>query len=458
MLLDMFMPALKTIGGAFPQMEIGKSQSLLAKMLPQSVGAGVPRTTADVLKLYGDSPLLRMVAGRISSDSAAQTWAMFVPRVQSKTNNRHARKIASMSNGRRHKEIERFTKAQDLIEMEEHPILTMLRGNDIMLGSVFRRLTQLHIDLVGEAFWMLTPNAAGVPDRALIVPPSWVTSTPNQENGQVFEVSIQQFVMEVPHDKMIWFLDPNPAAPYSRGLGTGATLGDELEVEEFTAKHVKRFFLNSARPEILIAGPNLGVESAKALEQRWLSKLQGFNNRYLPFFMNAPDGMSLHEMSQDFESMQLTELRKHQRDIVMQTFGVSPEVFGVVENSNRSTIDAADFLIAKHVLTPRLEFQRETMQQRLVPMYPEVGAIIDYDSPIDSDKEFNYKVAKAAPWTLTTNEWRAMQNLDVMEGGDEERLAPSKMLPVDLLGQDLSEDDADDDGEEDKPNSDDEDS
>jgi hypothetical protein len=37
----------------------------------------------------------------------------------------------------------------------------------------------------------------------------------------------------------------------------------------------------------------------------------------------------------------------------MQVYGIPPEKLGIVENSNRSTIDSADYLFAKSILVPQ---------------------------------------------------------------------------------------------------------
>jgi HK97 family phage portal protein len=430
---DLTSGAVKSMLDVFvgPQLQLTQGSGFIAKFLPSMAGA--PKTTEDILKFFGQSPLLRMVGGRIAQDVASQTWNVYTPTSRKAADIRHARKIALMPVKKRHEEIKYAVNSGDMKEIDQHPILNILyRGNDVMLGSVFRKLTQLHLDLVGEAFWLLVRNRAGVPFQAFLVPPSWVASTPTSQNGNTFEVRYGQLQLDVPAEEMVWFLDPNPATPYERGLGTGKVLADELEIEEFATKHVKTFFLNRARPEVLITGPNLSKESADRLEARWLERLQGFQRAYMPFFMNAPDGMKLHELSQDFESMQLMELRKHERDMVIQTFGVPPEVFGVIENSNRSTIDAADYLMAKHVLVPRLDVLRETMNETIMLEYGDESVVLDYDSPVDQDKEFNYKVAKAAPYSRTVDEWRELQGLDKIDGG-EQRYIPNNYIGVDQL-------------------------
>jgi hypothetical protein len=86
---------------------------------------------------------------------------------------------------------------------------------------------------------------------------------------------------------------------------------------------------------------------------------------------------------------------------------VPPEIFGILTSSNRATITVSNFLYCTWVIVPRLEFQRETLQIRLVPEYDR-RLILDYVSPVMENKEFILEVAKAAPWSLSTDEWREL--------------------------------------------------
>jgi hypothetical protein len=119
-------------------------------------------------------------------------------------------------------------------------------------------------------------------------------------------------------------------------------------------------------------------------------------------------------LTQTLQSMEITTLSDAKRDTVVQVFGVPPEVVGIIENSNRATIQGADHIFAKYVLEPRLEFLRSYFQERLAPEY-DARIIIDYQSPVGEDKEFMLKVATAAPWSRRVNEWRELQGLDPLE-------------------------------------------
>jgi hypothetical protein len=93
-----------------------------------------------------------------------------------------------------------------------------------------------------------------------------------------------------------------------------------------------------------------------------------------------------------------------------------PEIFGIIENSNRSTIDAADYLMGKYVLVPRLEFMRIILQQQLIEKYDE-RLILDYVSPVVEDKEFELQVTQAHPSNFTIDEIRELANRRKIEGG-----------------------------------------
>ena len=205
--------AFADVFGGYQDQVSQRTGSLLAKFLPTTRATSPPKTVAELLKFYGESPLLRMVGGRISSDVAAQNWRVYAATSSKSVDVRYARSVKAMPSRARQPEVRTAIKQGDLREIESHPILTMIRnGNDYMLGPVMMKLTQLHLDLVGEAFWILSPNMAGVPSQAILVPPSWVDKTP-ENTDDTFLVKYGQFEIEVPRTEMVWFIDANPAKP-----------------------------------------------------------------------------------------------------------------------------------------------------------------------------------------------------------------------------------------------------
>lgn len=123
----------------------------------------------------------------------------------------------------------------------------------------------------------------------------------------------------------------------------------------------------------------------------------------------------------------MVPLRQHERDMILQvTGGIPPEMLGIVENSNRATIDAATLLMAEQVVIPRLEFQRSYFQEFLVRDYDE-RLIVDYVSPVREDIEAQAEALKATPWAATVNEHRQRAGLPPLEDEAEGKLHPIPM-------------------------------
>jgi len=234
------------------------------------------------------------------------------------------------------------------------------------------------------------------------IPPTWVTELPRNE-GNFYLIVAPGGVMHVPKQALIWLYHPNPADPYDRGTGIGHALGDELETDEYAAKHLKAWFRNRARPDILIHGESLSMDNVKRLSEDWMTKLSNASGFNKPYFINRK--ITVDVLSQNFKDMELSTLRKDERDIFIHVYGMPPEIFGIIENSNRATIDAADYLMGRYIVVPRLEFMRVMLQTQLIEQFDE-RLILDYVSPVQEDREYELKVMTAKPAAFTVDEWR----------------------------------------------------
>ena len=141
-------------------------------------------------------------------------------------------------------------------------------------------------------------------------------------------------------------------------------------------------------------------------EEDWLRKSGGFWRAFKPYFLTKEVGV--HQMDVNWRSLQMIQIREHERNVVIQQFGMPPELLGVLESSNRATIGAADYLFSRYVVQPRLEMWRGVLQDKLVPEFDE-RLILDYVSPVRADETLQLQAATAAPHTLTVDEWRALQ-------------------------------------------------
>ena len=408
----------KAAVGTFDESSAKQAWGLLSGVLPGDVGTPPARGTREYLRAYSEMPWLRAVASRVATAVAAAEWQLYIKGKPGKgrrdfalqRSNDHAHRKALMETARLH---------DDLRQIEEHPLLDLMHSaNSLQTGQQMRKVTQLHIDLTGEAFWLKERDALGTVVGVWPIPPDWVINTPTPVTRR-FRVSFRGWRGEIPDTEMLWMSDPDPSNPYARGTGSVQALADELETDEYAAKHMKAFFYNRARPDLLV-WPKTGVmrpEAVARFEEEWLGQSQGFWKAFKPYFLTREVGVK--ELDQNFRSLEIVKIREQERNTVIQQFGMPPELLGVIENSNRATINAADYLMSRYVVQPRLEFIRAVLQERLVPEYDE-RLILDYVSPVQRDEEAQLKAAIAAPWAQSVDEWREMQGRAKLDGGKGE--------------------------------------
>jgi HK97 family phage portal protein len=351
-------------------------------------GTAPRRGTLELMRAYRDMPWLRAVLDRIASSIASSEWMLFRKR------------------------------GDERVQITSHPLIDLLNQfNPSMTGRSAWHLLETWVDLKGEAFLIAERNGAGVPVELWPVPPHWVKETPSRDKP-FFQISQGSFRKDVPAEEMIWLRIHDPENPYARGVGLAEALADELDTDEYASKHTKAWFYNRAVPDILVGVKGANEPQLKRAKQLWENSNRGAQRSHKSHWHSGD--LTVEQLSQTFSDMQLVALREFERNAIIQTFGVPPEILGIVENSNRSTIDAASYIFSQWVLTPRLDFLKSELNFRLAPLFGS-DLELDFVSPVPVDKEHTLSVLKAAPHVFTADEVRGMAEHDEMgekNGGD----------------------------------------
>lgn len=377
------------------------------------------------LEAYNQMPWLRATVGKIAGGVASLEWG--ITRTigpDGKTTRRRDLQRAQID--RRQKILSAMVDQGNAEPVFEHPALDLLNDPCPLLeGKAFWILSQIYYEIPGEVFW-LVERAEGVNEKGLAtglpvalwpIPPTWVTRTPTPDRPTFDIERGTMSITDIPPRELWWLKNPDPVNPYARGMGSALSLADELDADESAARMVSWSFYNRGQGDQLVSLPEATKKELDAFRNNWQANLVGVTNALKTHFVNVKAEVS--QLSHDFQHLQVLELRKFSRDIVRQVQGIPPEVLGIVENSNRATIEAADFMFGKHVIIPRAEIWREFLQERLIPEY-DARAVIDYVSPITEDKEFALKVSMVAPQAFKQNELRRLAGFDPLkdaEGG-----------------------------------------
>lgn len=313
--------------------------------------------------------------------------------------------------------------------IENHEIYNLLENpcpsDRELTGWTIRYFVFACYDLVGEAYLLKVRDPRGKVIALQPVAPSWVVQTPSA-TAKYWEIyplgTAGGNSIFVPVEDVICFKDIDLNDPYGRGRGTSEAIGDEIQTDEYSAKYAKNLFFNDATPSAIIYAPQGDKETADQIKQSWLQKMAGFHHAKEPMVLTG-EGSKFEKISQNPTELDFVNSRKFLRDSVNEHYQLPPEVMGILQNSNRSTIDDAEYFLNKNVLADRLQmFERVINIQLLWEDFDkERTLILKHENNITEDIAQKLQILNdgLSRGVLTVNDWRIGMGFEADEkGGD----------------------------------------
>lgn len=312
--------------------------------------------------------------------------------------------------------------------VNDHEALDFLRsGSEFLTALQSGVVHYAYMDLVGDSFWLIGRGSDGKPASYLPVPPTWVLDVPNGSvDGKYIVSPPNSTPIDVDAKDMFWFKNPDPVDPMRRGTSLTRAANMEIQVEAAATNHLYSFLKNRARPDLMIMGTAtapMQETDVRRLEEAWLPRFQGTNNAGKPFFSAAE--LSVKEIGASMRDHEMATLRKDETDYIAQLYGVPPEIFGRVTNSNRATIEGADYLYNSHVISPRVKMTVSILDARLRYEFQSMrGLKLRHESPIKENLELALKAMVAGPWAFKVNDYRAVAGMPPLPGEDGQARPP----------------------------------
>ena len=359
--------------------------------------------TRDLLELYHTNPRLNAV--RIIANKCASTDLYLYDRADFRKNKSKAEVIEN----------------HEIYELLENPC----PADRDLTGWTVRYFVFACYTLVGEAYLLKVRDAGGKVLGLQPVAPSWVIQQPtvNQRFWEIYPFGTAGGnSIVVPVEDVISFKDIDLNDPYGRGRGTSEAIGDEIQSDEYASKYAKNLFFNDATPSAIIYAPQGNKETADQIKQSWLQKMAGFRHAKEPMVLTG-EGSKFEKISQTPTELDFVESRKYLRDSANEHFHIPPEIMGILQNSNRSTIDSAEYLLNKNVLADYLRmFERVINSQLLWEDYDkERKFVLHHENNISEDIAQKLQILNdgLSRGVLTVNDWRIGMGFEADEkGGD----------------------------------------
>jgi SPP1 gp7 family putative phage head morphogenesis protein len=400
-------------GTAMPQGQEMLAGVLWGRQAPQ-------RGTRELLDAYRRLPFFHAIVRRIAEDVAAVPWQVLAP--SSKKRGRgFYRSLRSVPEHLRRNRIISALKDGELQVLEDHPFLKLLDTMNPALGgfdSWF--VSQLHLDIIGQAPMLRDNNAVGLPVQLWPVPPHWVAEAPTAGRPR-YRVSYGSWYKELEEREMVWLRVPDPGDPYGRGTSYGTAVSDELDVDELRSRYAKNFFYNDATPAAIIQLANAAQPETDRLRDALNDRHRGPGRNGVAFVTNRE--IKYEQLQQPMRDMQFAEISPLGRNLLLETLQFPRGLLGLRDSATRASIAFDEYLYYRGCVVPRKERQLGGLQPLLDEYDPEEKRLLlSYENPVPDDKEAERDHMVQVPSAFTLNEHREQGGKAPLEGEEGQKL------------------------------------
>jgi HK97 family phage portal protein len=294
--------------------------------------------------------------------------------------------------------------------------------NNWQTSFEWREQAVMHVALWGDAYSELVPGASGAIDQIVPLHPSRM-KVETLENGRLRysyrEAGGRQTVYS---DEQILHLR-GPSDDGVHGISIVEECREAIALARACEVHGARFFGAGARPGFILSTENqLNADARRELAENWNRKHRGPHNAHETAVLTG--GLKPYEVPYASNSdSQYLELREHQLREIARLFRIPGYLLGIEPGSPQSEIQ-----FVTHTIMPWLRRFESAFMRDLIVDDEKYLAEFDVRGLLRGDAASRSAYYRAM-WDIgvvSTNDIRASENLDPVDGGDE-RYRPLNM-------------------------------
>jgi len=280
----------------------------------------------------------------------------------------------------------------ELKPITDHPFLDLMKTiNPFFNRFEILAITQIFLEITGNAYWWLVKDNLGIPRELWYLPSHWVQVIPSKTEfvaGYIMRVPGEAQPVPFAADEVIQFKFPTLHDPH---YGTPPMFGAIMDVD--LNKNIKtygiNFMKNDARPSgILSTEKALTEPMYNRLMTAWRLKYGGSKNAGKIAILEK--GLKYQQIGSGLGDINFPDAQRSVRDGILAAFGVPASKLGLVEDVNRANAEAADFTYQNETIVPRLILLEEKLNEKFIPLY-DSKLVVKFDNPVPKDKEFRLK-------------------------------------------------------------------
>jgi len=309
-------------------------------------------------------------------------------------------------------------KGYEVEEVNEHPYLELIKAvNPMMNGFELWELTSLYLDIIGNCYWYLRPNGAGLPGEIWVLQGQYVKIIPDAMSlvaGYTYQP--KQTMIKLSYEEVIQYKYPNLSDLYY-GFSPLQAGAYSVDSDKYQKEFEINLFKNGAMPgTVLETDKKLGDEAYKRLMSFWKKfKKGGAGNTAV-----LDSGLKANKIGLSPQELSHIDGRKETAKEILCIYGVSLVQLGFGEMTNRATSDVLDYVFNKSTIQPKLIRIQEKQNERIIPKYDD-NLFVQFDNPIPKDKDFEIKERETnlKMYVTSINEERQKMGLDTADWGNK---------------------------------------
>ena len=325
-------------------------------------------------------------------------------------------------------------KAVEVEEVLEHPFLELMKNvNPFMNEFELKEMTDLHEELVGNNYWYIVSNGAGIPAEIWIVPPDKISVIPSKEEfikGYIYKVGNEEIVFD--RDEIIHFKFPSPTSPYY-GCSPFSAIIHAYNINENMNRYESALFRNNARPDgILSTEQGINETEFNRIKTAWTENYGGTKKQGKTALLER--GLKYQPISFTPRELSFLAGRKVTKEEIFNAYGLPLGLFD--KESNRANSEQASYTYMRDTISPRHRRQEQKINEQLMPRYGNGEQLFcAYENCVPEDKAFKQKskTENVIAGIISRNEARREDGLEDMEGADvlyiDGRLVPIGTKP-----------------------------
>lgn len=316
-------------------------------------------------------------------------------------------------------------------QIDTHPVLDLLdRPNPYTTTSQLMYLTESHLELVGDTFYLLDNPTS--PKQVFILPPDKIKVIPGgiENNYEIkayeYKDTIEGKSIEKIYnaDEIIQIKTPNPSNPY-RGKSVVEAAAITVDSDGLAEEFLKRFFLNNATPGMTLSSDQrITQDDIERIEAQLRSRHGGVMNAFKTLILTG--GLKPVTVQHSNKEMEYVQLEEALRDKIMAMFKNTKTSLMITDDVNRANGENSMLAWKQNVIKPKMTRIVDSLNEFLVPRFG-TNLVLTFTDPVPENREEEVKevhdiYSTATNHVMSRNEARTILGLDPLPGTEHDMI------------------------------------